>query len=120
MAAVIKGTTVEIGFGSLAYSGYVAESADHSFPSGNKEEIRDANGAMHTKILMDPITKLDLTVVILAAGSIEPPADGVAVSVALPSGTLTTFMSEGSSASHSAGATRLNLSLIKEDAMTYA
>ena len=119
MAGVIKGTTVEIGMASLVYTGYVAEDANLSFPNDNEEVVRDGDGATHTKILMDPSTKLDMTVVVLSAGSIEPPADGDAVGVALPSGTLTTFMSKGSSARHIAGATRLSLSLIKETSMTY-
>jgi len=119
MAAIIKGTTVEVGFGSWIYTGYVAEDVAFSYPEGNKEEIRDELGAMHTKILMDPGTKLDATVLILGTGSIDPPADGDAVSLTDPAGVLTTFMSEGSSARHIAGATRLSLSLLKEDSMEY-
>lgn len=120
MAATLKGMTVEVSFASFLYTGYVAEDVVLSYPNGNIEVIPDADGATMTKIFMDPGTKIEATVVILSAGSIDPPADGDAVGIDIPDGTLTTFMSEGSSARHVAGATRLSLSLIKETSMTYS
>ena len=119
MALTIKGTTVSVGYGSLAYTGYVAEDLTVSYPDGNVEVIRDADGATMTKLFQDPAIKLDLTVVILATGSIDPPADGDTVGLIPATGSLTSFMSDGSSARHTAGATRLSLSLIKETSMTY-
>lgn len=120
MAAVIKGTTIMISFGSFVYTGYVAESVTVTSPDGNKEEIRDADGAMMTKIFMDPSMKIEATVTILSTGSIAPPIDGATVGIIPPTGSLTSFMSEGSSATHTPGATKLSLSLIKETSMTYA
>lgn len=108
-----------VSFGSFAYTGYVAEDVTVSSPNGNVEIIKNADGATMTKIFMDPSLKIDATVVILAAGSITPPIDGATVGLIPPGGTLISFMSSGSSAKHSAGATRLSLSLIKEGSMSY-
>lgn len=119
MPAVIKGTTIKVSFGSFIYTGYVAEDVTVSYPDGNKEVIKDADGATLAKIFMDPATKIDATVIVLAAGSIDPPTDGETVGLIPPTGSLTSFMSEGSTARHVPGATRLSLSLIKETSMTY-
>jgi len=120
MAAIQKGTTIKISFGSFAYTGYVAEDVTISYPNGNVEVLRDADGATMTKILMDPSTKIDATVLILTTGSIDPPVDGATVGLIPATGSLTSFMSLGSTARHVAGATRLSLSLIKETSMTYS
>lgn len=120
MAATQKGTTLLISFGSFVYTGYVAEAVTVSYPDGNVETIRNADGATMTKIFMDPATRIDLEVVCLGAGgSSDAPVDGAAVGIIPPKGTLTTFMSEGSSSSFSAGAVKLSLKLIKETSMTY-
>jgi len=121
MAATQKGTTLLVSFGSFVYTGYVAESVTVSYPNGNVETIRNADGATMTKIFMDPATRIDLEVVCLGAnGSSDAPADGAAVGIITPKGTLTTFMSDGSSASFTHGATKLSLKLLKEDSMTYS
>ncbi len=120
MAAILKGTTIKISFGSFSYVGYVPEDVTLSYPNGNVEVIKDADGATQTKVLMDPATKVDLTVVILTAGSITPPIVGATVGLIPPSGTLTSFYVESADAKFSAGATRLTMSLIKEGSMTYS
>ena len=120
MAAVLKGTTVLISFGSFVYTGYVAEDITVSYPDGNVEIIKNADGATMTKIFMDPSTKIEITVVILSTGSSDPPIDGATVGLTPPKGTLTSFMSQGSSSKFGPGATRLSLSLIKEGSMTYS
>jgi hypothetical protein len=120
MAAIQKGTTLLISFGSFVYTGYVAEDITVSYPDGNVEVIKNADGATMTKIFMDPSTKIDATVVILSGtGQADPPIDGAAVGIIPPKGTLTTFMSMGSSSKFAAGATRLSLALVKENSMTY-
>jgi len=119
MAAVFKGTTVAVSFAGFSYTGYVAESLTISYPDGNVEVLHDADGATQTKIFQDPGEKLECTLIILAAGTITPPIDGATVGLVPAIGSLTSFMSEGSSATHGPGATRLNLSLIKEGSMTY-
>lgn len=120
MAGVIKGTTVKISFGDLAYTGYVAQDAELSFPNTNIEEVRDADGAMHSKILMDPSQRLSVTFVILATGSITPPSQGDTVTLTPPQGTSTAYYCESASTAFTAGATRLSLELVKETSMTYS
>jgi hypothetical protein len=120
MTAVQKGTTLKIGLGSFVYTGYVASAVTVTYPNGNVEIHKDADGATMTKIFMDPSTKIEFDAVVLgASGSTDAPIDGAAVGVIPPKGTLTTFMSDGSSGSFGSGATRLSLKLIKEDSMTY-
>jgi len=119
MAATQKGTELKIGFGSFAYTGFVAEDVTVSYPDGNVEVIKNADGATMTKIFMDPAKKIEATVVVLSTASIDPPIDGATVTLTPPGGTSTAYMSMGSSSKHTAGATRLSLSLIKETSMTY-
>ena len=121
MTAIQKGTTLMISFGSFVYTGFVGEDLTVSYPDGNVEVLHNADGATMTKIFQDPRFKLDATLLILdATGTINPPIDGATVGLIPHMGTLTSFMSEGSSARFAAGATRLSLSVIKEDSMTYA
>ena len=120
MGAIFKGTTLAVSFEGFTYTGYVAESLTVSYPNGNVEVLHDADGATMTKILQDPAEKIECTLIILAAGTITPPIDGATVGLIPAVGSLTSFMSEGSSTTHAPGATRLNLSLIKESGMTYA
>jgi len=119
MSATQKGTSLKVGFGGYTYTSYVPEDATVTYPDGNVEILKDADGATMTKIFMDPATKLDITVIVeSAAGSIDPPTDGEYVTLTPPTGSETIFMSMGSTAKHTAGATRLSLSLIKETSMT--
>lgn len=120
MTAVQKGTTLMISFGSYAYTGYVPESLTVSYPNGNVEVIRDADGATMTKILMDPAASVKGTFVILgASGSITPPIQGATVTLTPPQGTSTAYYCESGETAFAAGATRLTLDLIKETSMTY-
>ena len=109
-----------ISFGSFAYTGYIAEDVTVSYPDGNVEVLHDASGATITKIFMDPSFKLEATCIIIgASGSITPPIDGATVGLIPHAGSLTSFMSSGSSCKLAAGAARLSLSLIKESSMSY-
>jgi hypothetical protein len=115
-----KGTTLMISFGSFVYTGYIAQSVTVSYPDGNVEVLRNADGATVTKIFQDPSLKLDCDLIILgASGTIVPPVDGATVGLIPHSGTITSFMSLGSQAKFSSGATIMSLSLIKETSMTY-
>jgi hypothetical protein len=118
MAATIKGTTLAISYGSFSFTGYVPEDVTLSFPDGNIEVVRDADGATMTKILQDPTQKLDITVV--TTSNITPPIQGAIVSLTPPQGTATSYYVESAEARFTSGATRLSLSLIKETSMTYA
>lgn len=118
--ATQKGTTLMISFGSLAYTGYVAQDADSSKPDLNEEVIKSAAGATHTKILMDPSTVFTGTFVILgASGSVTPPAQGDTVTLTPPQGTSVAWYCRSASVAFTAGASRLSLDLIKETSMTY-
>jgi hypothetical protein len=120
MAATQKGTTLKITFGSYVYTGYVPENMTVSYPDGNVKVIRDADGATMTKILMDPGQRVTGTFVILgASGSVIPPIQGASVKLTPPTGTSTTYYCESAETAFSAEETKLTLTLIKEDSMTY-
>jgi hypothetical protein len=120
MAATQKGTTLKISFGSFAYTGYIAQDLTHSKDDENVEINRNADGATVNKIFMDPSTKITLNLLIAdTSGSITPPTKGASVGLIPPTGTLATFMVDSAEVAHAAGATKLSLTLIKEDSMTY-
>jgi hypothetical protein len=120
MAAIVKGTTLMISFGSYVYTGYVPESMTVSFPNGNVKVIRDQHGATYAKLLMDPGTRVQGTFIIIGAtGSITPPIHGATVTLTPPTGTSTAFFCESAEVAFSAEESRLTLDLIKEDGMTY-
>lgn len=119
MAQIQKGTTVKVGFGSFSYTGYVPEDATLSYPNGNVEVIKDANGATQTIIAMDPAKQQDVTLIILAAGAIDPPIEQSIISLTPNWGAATSFRVLSASVKFVAGASRLSLSLIKEDSMSY-
>lgn len=115
MAAVQIGTKLKIGFGGNTYANTFAEDVTVSKPNGNVEVIKDEVGATLTKILMDPGTKISGTFVLADAASIDPPAEGDTVTI----GSVTGYC-ESAEAKFTAGATRLALTIIKEDSMTYS
>jgi len=118
MAAIQKGTTLKIGLGSFVYTGYVASNVTVTYPNGKVEVHEDADGATLTKIFMNPMTRIEFDLVVLgASGSTDAPIDGAAVGIIPPKGTLTTFMSDGSSGSFGPGATKMSLKLVLEDSM---
>jgi hypothetical protein len=120
MDATQKGTTLKIAFGSYVYTGYVPENISVSYPNGNIKVIRGANGETLTKILMDPGMQVTGSFIILGAtGSIIPPAQGATVTLTPPTGTSTAYYCESAETVFSAEETKLTLTLIKEDSMTY-
>lgn len=120
MAAVQKGTTLKISFGSLSYTGYTPQDAEISFPNDNVEINRDGDGATFNKILMDPQQRASFTFLIQdSSGSITPPEQGDTVTLTPPQGTSTAYYCESASVAFAAGASRLSLEVIKEDSMTY-
>jgi hypothetical protein len=118
MAAVQKGTTLKISFGSFSYTGYVPEEVTVSKPNGNVEVLRDADGATMTKIFMDPLTRMTFTTVILSTGSITPPIEGAELTITEPSGTLTTWNCESAEVRHTAGATKLTMTVVNPQLTT--
>ena len=115
MAATQLGTDVKIGFGSNAYTGTLLESYTTEAVDGNVEEILDELGATETVVLMNPATQISFTAVILdSGGSLTPPAIGASITV-----NSVVYRATSSSVSQVAGASRLSLTAIKENAMTY-
>lgn len=115
MSAVQKGTTLKISFGGNTYTSAIAEEVTVSKPNGNVEVIRDEDGATLTKILMDPGTVISGTFVLEDAYDDDPPAEGDTVVI----GSVTGYC-QSAEMRHVAGATRLSISIIKEDSMTYS
>lgn len=120
MAATQKGTTLKIAFGSYVYTGYVPETMTVSYPNGNVKVIRNADGATMTKILMDPGMRVTGSFVILgASGSVIPPKEGDSITMTPPTGTSTTYYCESAETVFGEADTKLTLTLMKEDSMTY-
>ena len=99
-AVVQKGTTMKVGFGSLAYSGYLAEDGVEYLGTQYQEEdlIRDENNAVQTILLSSPVVPFRATFLIEDAGSITPPAHGSAVTLTNPAGVSTAFFCNAGSA----------------------
>ena len=115
MAATQIGTDVKIGFGSNAYTGTILESFNTEAVDGNVEEILDELGATETVVLMNPATQISFTAVIKeTGGSLTPPAIGASITV-----DSVLYRATSSSVAQVAGASRLSITAIKEDSMTY-
>jgi len=118
---ITQGTGVQIGFGSFAYTGYVPEDGlQWKKPAGNIEEITDVNGAMATKIIMDPRNEFSMTLIILDAGDVTPPAHGTVLTITSPDGDSVGCMVRDATVTFNRGNSKLALDLVKEDSMTYA
>ena len=120
MAQVQKGTEVKVGFGSFAYSGYIPEDGlTWSKPYGNEVEITNTSGDMMTKILMDPRQEMTMDLIILASGSITPPAQGDSLTITTPGGSSMSFYCRSARVTFSRSYAKLTLDVVKEDSMTY-
>ena len=118
---VQQGTTVKLGFGSLAYIGYVPiDGVSFSRPARLEHVIPNTTGDTQTRIIVDKATVIQATFVILGTGSITPPDEGALLSVTSPDNVVSQFMVLGATVSLSRGASKLGVSMIKEDSITYA
>lgn len=119
---VQKGTTLKVGFGNFAYTGYVPEDGLRwRKPAGNQEDVTDENGAMLTKILMDPRQEFDMDLIIKdTGGSITPPKQGDTIAFTDPANNALSVMCNSAEVSFARGASKLTMSLVKEDSMTYS
>jgi hypothetical protein len=120
-AAVQKGTTLKIAFGSFEYTGYVPEDGlTWKKPAGNVVEITDTNGAMMTKIIMDPRDEFSMSLIILDTGDITPPIQGATITITDPDGDSIACMVNDATVTFAREHTRLSLDLVKEGSMTYS
>ena len=122
MAAVQKGTTLKIAFGSFVYTGYIPDDGlTWTAPAGNQEDITDEDGAMETKIIMDPRDEFSMSLIIKdTGGSITPPIQGAAVTITDPAATSITCMVNSASVAFARAHSVLSLDLVKEATMTYS
>ena len=124
MAAPVQaGQSLEIGFKSYSWSGYVPEDGLTVTNSYGQTEIHaDLNGATRNKIRMDERTTVQGVFVIDLA---ETPndvefTDGDTITVTPPAGTETVWEINDASTAYAPGAIKLTCTLIKEVSMTYS
>lgn len=121
MAAITQlGTALKIGYGSFAYTGYVAQGFTHE-TTGEIKELKNADNATFTKLVENLGNRYTLKLLILdATGSITPPARGATVTITTPQNASTDCMCESSSIEFTAEESMLTLTLVKEASMTYS
>ncbi len=121
MAAIVqKGTTLKIGYGSLAYTGFVPRDWTHT-PTGEQKEIKGTDNQTMTVLVENLGDQHSGSLLILdASGSITPPAKGSTVTLTPPGGTSTNYRCVDSSVTFGPEEAILNLTIIKEASMTYS
>lgn len=120
MAAITQvGTALKIGYASFAYSGYVAQALTHE-ATGEIKVLKNTDNATFCKLIEDLGHRFTLKLFILSSGgSITPPAKGSTVTITTPAGDVTPCMCESATVEHQAEENMLNVTLIKEESMTY-
>jgi len=120
-AQVQVGTTLKVGFGSFALTGYVPEDGMSLKKPRAVEIITDVNGARMSKIITEPRDEFDMTLIILdTGGSIVPPAVGSTFAFTDPSGNSVSGMFEDGDVQHARSYTKLNASVVNEPDITYS
>ncbi|MDD4860790.1 MAG: hypothetical protein PHI33_01645 [Smithellaceae bacterium] len=117
MAAVIKGTTYVVSFNNAALANVTLTSVRETKGDNNEEVIQDASGATSAIIYMDPFTQYDIEGVCSAAPTTL--AKGATVQFTPPGGVAMSFRCDRYESAYVAGATRVSMTIIKEDSMTY-
>lgn len=109
-----QGALVMIGFKGNTYTGYFMDTVGHE-DTGDIAEVRDENDATATKIISNPGSRIK--VAMIAKDAATPltinKGDGITVN-------MITYMVEDRNISYSRGATRVEITAIKEDSMTYS
>ena len=125
MAAITQvGTAVKIGYGSFAYTGYVAQALTRE-STGEIKTLKNPDNATFCKLIEDLGFRLVLKLYILdsvggAGVALVPPTKGSTITLTPPEGTPVNCMCESASVDHQAEENMLNLTVIKEVSMTYA
>ena len=117
-----KGTAYLLGFGAMAYTGYLVEDgAEESKPVGNTVKVPDMDGAMTNVTTFDQGHTFKASFKILSAGgSLVPPLESANITLIPPGGTSTIFrQASPATIKTSREFAILTLDLIKEDSMTY-
>jgi len=120
------GTDVVIGFGSFAWSGYVAEDGLTWTQSYDGEEIIKAqDGSTRTKIRMDAYEELSGSFILDNSGgsatvATTALAKGDVVSITTPDGQTESWEVQDASSALAAGAVKITVTLRKETSMTYS
>ena len=117
MAAVIKGTTYVVSFNSASLSNVTLTDVSVTKGDNNVELIQDADGATDALIYMDPFTEYKIQGVCTSAPTAV--AKGASVTFTPPGGASTVFRCESYEVQYAVGATRVSMTIIKEDSMTY-
>jgi hypothetical protein len=117
---VQKGVQFKIGFGGLAYTGYLPEDGTTNENDAEQDIIRDEDNATCTVMLSDPKQVINVAFLIKeTGGSITAPTKGNTITISPPGGGSTKYRCESAKVTHSRKATRLEMTLVKEVSMTY-
>jgi len=93
-----KGTSYQIGFGSLSYTGYVPEDGVEWKKPREVDEVTDTNNSVVSLLISNPRETLNVTFKILTTGgSLTPPADGDTLSLTDPGGSTQSFIAQDGS-----------------------
>ena len=121
-AAIQKGTSLIIAFGSFSFTGYVPEDGlTWSKPAGNITPVTDEHGAMMTKIIQDPRDAFKMTLIVKTTGGTTTPAiAGATITILDPTaGSSLACFCNSDEVSFSRGYLKRILDLVKEGSMTY-
>lgn len=120
---VQAGTSIEIGFKSFAWTGYIPEDGLTWKKGYNRTETHmDTDGSTRTKIRMDEYEQLSgVFVVNLTTPTANDVVftDGDVITVTPPGGTESTWEITDASSALAAGAIKITATMIKEVSMTY-
>jgi len=119
------GTEVEVGFQGFTMTGYLPEDGFQIVRNYSEmEEIFDINGAVRTKIRVNPFTEWSGSLVVDAGKNfLFTEGDTISITPATNAGTAGTAViaeiQNGSAVQLNRKSIRLNITLRKEDSMTY-